>query len=104
MVLVPGSHPDSRPTFYLLEYSWRTEDELRVQNAYAAHRSHLDALGTGGGLWLIGTLEASDGTDVVAIFRDRTAAEEFVATDPLFTNELATSRPIREWQPLQYDA
>lgn len=99
---MPASPPE-RATLYIVQYSWPVERDAEVRAAYPRHRAHLDRLGDGGGLWMIGTLpEASGRTSAVAMFRSEESAEDFQRSDPLFTEGLASATAVLPWKPITF--
>jgi uncharacterized protein YciI len=103
-------------TYFLVHYSWRTQDAERILATYPQHRAHVDHLGHHGGLRQIGTLnnDSSPAADPVAmlrrnthslaVFTDRAAAQEFIEHDPYVLAGLIATNPISTWQPLKYMA
>jgi uncharacterized protein YciI len=67
---------------------------------YAAHKERLDAFHGRGDLLLVGTFGDPQAQGSMAIFKTRTAAEEFVADDPFVLNGVIAAHEVRDWNEL----
>jgi uncharacterized protein YciI len=63
---------------------------------FAAHKARLDAFQRRGDLLAVGTwADLREGS--MAVFRTRTAAEEFVRDDPFVKNGVVSTYQIKDW-------
>ncbi len=88
--------------YYVCFYS--VADASRIPEVYPLHSAYVDETAKGGGIAMIGTFGNPLAEGSMCVFRSREAAEDFLRRDPFVTEGVAIPSPLREWDPLEYDA
>lgn len=69
----------------------------KIIEAYPRHKAVVDAFHARGDLLAVGTFADPVKDGSMAVFRDRAAAETFVAEDPFAVEKLVRSAVIKDW-------